>query len=247
MTRPLHRILGLINARKGSVGVPGKNTRLLMGKPLIGWTIETALKCPRLDRVVVSTDGDEIAGIARDFGADVPFVRPPELAGPASRQIETVRYVLERLEREEGDCYEAVAILQPTCPVRSVEDVEGCINLMVGKESDTVITVVEHDGGLPYALYSLSDDHEPIPWFPPQKKGSIRQELPPAYLRAGSIYLVRRDTVVDQGVLYGDRVHAFVVPRERAFDIDSPFDWALLEAWLSHQKRPREGLTLDPD
>ena len=235
------RILGLINARKGSQGVPGKNTKRLDGKPLIGWTVETACACPSLSRIVVSTDCNQIAEIAQRFGADIPFMRPSDLAGPTSLQIDTIRYVMERLEREEHDHYDAVAVLQPTTPLRSVQDVEGCIAMMVEKNSDTVITVVRKAGSLLDTLYGLSKDNVATPQVQKQDKGTIRQNLPETFLRVGAVYLIRRDTVLEKGRLYGDIVHAYEIPHERAFDIDTPFDWNLLDAWIKHGKPTRTG------
>ena len=123
------RLLTLICARKGSKGIAGKNIRALAGKPLIAWTIDLAKLCPSVGRIVVSTDGEEIAEVARRHGADVPFLRPAELARDDTLQIDAIRHAVLEVERQ-GAHYDAILLLQPTAPLRRVEDVEGCIGMM---------------------------------------------------------------------------------------------------------------------
>ena len=230
------RILCLINARRGSQGVSGKNIKMLQGKPLISWSIEVALSTPMIDRVVVSTDCKEIAAVAREWGADVPFLRPDELATSDSLQIDTIKYVMHRLERDYQDFYDAVLLLQPTNPIRSVDDVEACIHMMRQHSADTVITVYKIEGGIENALYTLNSIDIPLPIKEVSMKGVIRQNFEPLYMRAGSVYLIKRDTVIVEGRLYGNDVRAVTIPRERSFDINTQFDWDLVDAWLLKQK-----------
>ena len=135
------RILGLINARGGSKGIPGKNTKPLLGKPLIAWSVETAKACPSINRVIVSTEDKTIANIAREYGAETPFMRPKELATDECLQIDVIIHAVEWLEKTEGSKYDYICLLQPTCPVRLVDDVEGALKLLIESKADSVITV----------------------------------------------------------------------------------------------------------
>lgn len=235
------RCLGLINARGNSRGVPGKNARLLGGTPLIGWSIAVARGVARLDEVAVSTDSEELAGIAREHGAEVPFMRPAELAGDEVLQIEVVRHALVYYQAM-GVCWDAVVLLQPTCPLRSRGDVEACLDVYTqgnangdeGGDVDTVITVVESNASLPNTLYVEDETGCAVPRFPAtaQPGGVVRQQGERLYHRVGSVYVLSvRDAL--EGRLYGDRVRMVQVPPERALDIDTPYDWALLEAWVA--------------
>ena len=137
-------ILAVIPARGGSKGIPGKNIKDLYGQPLISYTIQAALDCKKIDRVVVSTDSEEIAGVAKKYGADVPFLRPAALAMDTSKTIDAVIDVLERLQ----ETYEYVVLLQPTSPLRTAEDIEKAIDKAVtsGKDVASVSLVKEHAG-----------------------------------------------------------------------------------------------------
>ncbi len=222
-------VLGLICARGGSKGVPGKNIRDLCGKPLIAWSIEHGLACPDIKDVVVSTDDADIAEAAKKFGADVPFMRPPELARDDTRQIDAIIHALEFLKTQ-GREYGAVALLQPTCPLRLPEDITGCLDLMARENADTVITVTEEEGVVLSYFYNMDERNNVTPINPVSTQGTIRQDYPVLYKRCGLIYLMKTDHILQNRSLYGDKVSAYKIPRDRSFDIDSPFDWELT-AW----------------
>lgn len=218
------RVLGLIPARGGSKGIPGKNVRLLGGKPLLAWTAEAALASRRLSRVVLSTDDEGIAEAGRRCGLDVPFLRPAELARDDTPTLPVVRHALESLE----DRFDAVCLLQPTSPFRRAADVDGCIALLEERGLDAVVSVLpvpaEHnphwvffeDGdGL---LRLATGEEQPIP---------RRQELPPAFHRDGSVYVTRREIVMG-GSLYGRRLGGYLMP-EAGVNLDTPADWERAE------------------
>jgi CMP-N-acetylneuraminic acid synthetase len=232
------RVLGLINARGGSKSVPRKNIKPLLGKPLIVYSIEVGLAAKRIDRLVVSTDDGEIAGIARAAGADVPFLRPAELATDTALQIDAIRHAIASLEAE-GDRFDAVAILQPTCPLRLPEDIDGALDMMERTQADTVITVCEVQGYHPLTMYTSDAAGRLSPLFEANRAGVLRQEFPTVLWRNGAIYGIRRDVVMQQGTLYGDRTVGFAMPAERSANIDEPIDWIITEALLRHR--------LDPD
>lgn len=229
-------VVAMINARGGSVGVPRKNIRPLMGKPLIGYSIDVARKTRAIDRVIVSTEDEEIAEVAKSLGAEVPFMRPKELATSHAVQLDTIRYNIEKLE-ESGERVDIVVLLQPTAPLRKVEDVEGCLDLLIEKNADTCITVTDVGSRHPTGIYRKHQDGTLEPFVKADARGFNRQDLEQIYWRTGSVYVMRRDVIINQNAIYGEKVVGFEVPDERSFNIDTMFDWQLIEAWLEYQQR----------
>ncbi|HEX3129953.1 MAG TPA: acylneuraminate cytidylyltransferase family protein [Thermoanaerobaculia bacterium] len=219
------KVLGLIPARGGSKGIPGKNVRPLGGRPLLAWTAEAALAARRLSRVVLSTDDEAIAEVGRQCGLDVPFLRPAELARDDTPTLPVVRHALEELKG-----FDAVCLLQPTSPFRRDEDIDACIAMLEERDLDAVVSVLpvpaEHnphwvyfeDGGL---LRLATGEEQPIP---------RRQELPPAFHRDGSVYVTRREVVM-RGSLYGRRLGGYVMPKA-GVNLDTPADWERAERLL---------------
>lgn len=229
------RILCLINARGGSKGVPGKNIKPLGGKPLIAYSIEAALKSRLISKVVVSTDCPNIAKVAKNCGADVPFMRPPELASDTAKQIDAIVHAIRFLEGQ-GEIYDYICILQPTCPFRSVEDIDGALGLLIKSGSDSVITVTDVGGRHPNTLYRMKEDQIISPYVDMPTGGVLRQNFENLYWRTGSVYAMKRDVALG-GSLYGTKICGYIQDEARAFNIDSPFDWDLCEAYLEYQTR----------
>lgn len=229
------RALGVITARGGSKGVPRKNVRLLGGKPLLAWTAEAALKSRRLSRVILSTDDDEIAAVAKGAGIEVPFKRPADLATDSAPTLPVLQHAVAWLE-ERGDAYDAICLLQPTNPLRTADIIDGCIDMLEQSSADSVVTVLpvpaEHNPHWVYfakpdgALYLATGEQSPIP---------RRQELPPAYHREGSVYVVRRDVLLQRGSLYGDRVMGYIVSPETSVNIDDAADWERAEKLIGQR------------
>lgn len=223
------RVLGLVPARGGSKGIPGKNVRLLGGRPLLAWTAEAALASRRLSRVVLSTDDDGPGGIAevgRQHGLDVPFLRPAELARDDTPTLPVVRHALESLDED----FDAVCLLQPTSPFRRAEHIDACIAMLEEGELDAVVSVLpvpaEHNPHWVYfadgagLLRLATGEEQPVP---------RRQELPPAFHRDGSVYVTRREVVMN-GSLYGRRLGGYVMPdAARSVNLDTPADWERAE------------------
>jgi CMP-N,N'-diacetyllegionaminic acid synthase len=230
-----YRIIGLINARGGSKGVPGKNIKLLKGKPLIGYSIECGLNSRFIDKVLVSTDDANIAEVARSFGADVPFLRPAEFATDTSKQIDAMIHAVDFLERQ-GENYDIICILQPTCPLRTPEDVDATLKLLVDSKADSAITVTEVGGRHPRTLYRQKESGEIFPYLESDNAGVLRQDFEALYWRTGAVYAMKRDVLMDQRSLYGKIIVGQIMPEERCFNIDSPFDWNLCEAYMMRVK-----------
>lgn len=232
-------ILGMINARGGSKGVPRKNIKLLGGKPLIAWSIEVARQVPELSRIIVSTEDEEIALIAKEYGADIPFMRPAELASDTAVQLDTIIYNVEQLERREGRKIDAVALLQPTQPFRLPEDVSGCIQKMVGTGADSVITIAPNKHH-PLGIWSKNSSGKGLAQFlkgEGQQAGFNRQQMETLYFRTGAVYVISRKALLEYKSLYGEYVEGHIVDDIRSWiNIDDLQDWEMAEAWLAYRQ-----------
>ena len=221
-------VLGIITARGGSKGIPNKNLANLCGKSLLEYTA-TAAANSKLSRTVLSTDDEKIAVVGRELGIEVPFMRPPELAKDDTPTIPVLQDVVRRLEAE-GEQIDAVFTLQPTNPFRTVDDINGAIELLQTTNCDSVISFV--DAGEKHPARMKMIDHEgriSNPSFAEEFEGQRRQDLVKLYLREGSVYLTRRKTLMDDNSLQGQDCRAWMIPRERACNIDEPFDLQIAE------------------
>jgi CMP-N-acetylneuraminic acid synthetase len=223
-------VVGLIPARGGSKGVPRKNIRLLGGRPLLEYTAKAALAARRLSRVVLSTEDPEVADVGRRCGLDVPFMRPSDLAQDATPSLPVVQHALQWLE-DHGDRFDAVCLLEATTPFRGADEIDECVALLQESGADAIVTVRRvPDDFNPHWTYGRDEEGylhlstgEPTPV-------TRRQDLPLVYHRDGSVYVTRRDVVVDRNTLYGDRLVGYVVADERPWlNIDTPEDWARAE------------------
>jgi CMP-N-acetylneuraminic acid synthetase len=226
------RTIAIIPARGGSKGVPRKNIRALGGKPLIAWTIEAARNAASIGRIVVSTDDAEIAAVARRLDAEVPFLRPAELAADATPDHPVCRDVLIRL-RETGATVDTVAWLRPTAPLRLAADIDAAVALLGESTADSVRSVAATKAH-PYWMKTIADGLL-VPFVPGKDEYSHpnRQSLPPVYLLNGAVDIVRASQVIERGTMWGERIAAYVMPPERSVDIDTPADFAVAEALLT--------------
>jgi CMP-N-acetylneuraminic acid synthetase len=228
------KTLAIVTARGGSKGIPRKNIVPLLGKPLLAYTAAAALTASRLTRTVLSTEDEEIARIGREYGLEVPFLRPPELARDDTPTIPVLQDVVRRLEEVE-EPYDAVLTLQPTNPFRRPEDIDGAIELLERTGADSVISFVDVGEKHPARMKFITSDGRVVdPPFAEQFEGQRRQELPALYIREGSIYLTRRAILMEQNSLKGRDCRAWFVPIERACNIDTPFDLFLAEQMLKY-------------
>jgi N-acylneuraminate cytidylyltransferase/CMP-N,N'-diacetyllegionaminic acid synthase len=217
------QVLGVIPARGGSKGIPKKNLAALAGRPMIAWTIEAALRSRCLTRVIVSTDDQEIADISQRLGAEVPFLRPAELARDETPGIDPVLHLITWLETEADYHPEYVMLLQPTSPLRTTEDIDGAFRLATEHHCDSVISVSEADTH-PYWMKRINDRGELEDFSPVPGKYSQRQDLPPAYKLNGAIYLVRTSRMLSDKTFYGHKTLPYIMPAERSLDVDSLWD-----------------------
>lgn len=231
------RILAVITARGGSKRLPRKNIRILGGKPLIAWTIEAALAVREgLHAVVVSTDDEEVAAVARQWGADVPFLRPPELASDQAKSLPAVQHAVKFVEARDACLMDWVLLLQPTSPLRTGEDIASSIALALKSDCDSVISVYQLSHHHPIFAKKIDDGGYLVPFSIEEPEGLRRQEVgPPAYMRNGAIFLTKRGVLMDQNSIWGSRIMPYLMPEERSVDIDSELDLLLAETIIARR------------
>jgi CMP-N,N'-diacetyllegionaminic acid synthase len=219
------RVLGVIPARGGSKSIPKKNIVDLCGKPLLAYTIDAAKASCSLSAVVVSTDCEEIAAVARQWGAAVPFMRPDHLATDDADSLGVVLHALHLLEAQEKCTYDAVVLLQPTTPFRTASWIDASVTQLAQSDLDSVISVVDVGAIHPYRMYGLNGSGCLTPFVDGVADPMMpRQKLPPVYIRSGDIYATRRQCLVDQKSLIGRRPGGFVIDPAFAVNIDEPAD-----------------------
>jgi len=225
------RILGLIPARGGSKGVPGKNIKLLAGKPLIAYTVEQVNASMQIDRLILSTDDEAIAKIAREIGLEVPFMRPDELANDSAGSLAVVQHALDFVEAK-GERYDAVCILQVTSPYRPEGVIDDAITLFMKEKPDALVSVRKvPDEFNPHWTFEIEKNNRLKISTGEEKIIPRRQELPPAYHRDGAIYITSTDTIKNKGSLLGDDIIAFPIDSPKLINIDTMDDWNEAEAF----------------
>lgn len=228
-------IIALIPARGGSKGIPGKNLVPLAGRPLIVHAIACAQEVPQIDRVVVSTDSEEIAGVARLHGAEAPFLRPEEIARDDTPMMDVLRHALGWLRAEGGEI-SAVVLLQPTSPLRTASSVSGALRVFAEKRADSVVSVVAVPHNCtPGSLLNRGADGRVTAAFPEMAQLVRRQDKPVFYARNGPAVLVLRPEMIDVGRLYSENTFGFEMSRRESIDIDHAEDLEIVEALLERK------------
>ena len=227
------RATALVCAREGSKSLPGKNVRLLAGKPLIAWAIEHALAVDRINRVIVSTDSEEIASIARKFGAQVPFIRPAELARDDSPEWLVWRHTLNFLLEIEGTHPDALVVVPATAPLRMPVDIENCLDEFEKGDGDLVITITDAHRNPYFNMVKRRPDNTVELVIPPDATVARRQDAPAVYDMTTVAYVVQPQFVMNHNAVFEGRVRAVHVPRERSIDIDTAFDFMIAECLIN--------------
>lgn len=225
-------ILAIIPARGGSKGVPKKNIRPLAGKPLIAYSIEQAKESKYISRVIVSTESEEIAEVARKWGAEV-IKRPEELARDETPTIDVIIHVLDYLKKEEKYIPNIVVLLQPTSPLRTSEDIDGAIELFLNAQDClSLVSVTEFDHP-PFWAMKIEDNFLK-PLFCEKYFRMRRQDLPKAYKPNGAVFISTPRVLYEYRTFYTPKTIAYVMPPERSIDIDTEFDFLLAEFLLTN-------------
>lgn len=223
-------ILGITLARAGSKGIKGKNIQLLNEEPLIAYTISESLKSKYLDDYIVSTDSEEIREIALSYGAEVPFLRPVDLSGDSVSSVDALKHAVLWLENKKNIKYDYVIELMCTNPLKKTIDIDKCIEILHENEADSAIAVHKLDDHHPARIKKIIGGRI-VDFCIQEKPESRRQDLQPnAYIRSGSIYALNRDYLVNESRRYGSRKSfAYILPPERAINIDSKLDLMIAE------------------
>ncbi len=229
-------VIALIPARGGSKGIPRKNIRILQGKPLLAWTIEAARASVTVDRVVVSTEDPDIAAVAEQWGAEVPFRRPESLAADDTPGIEVVLHAIQWFQKEvqvEQDF--VVVVLQPTSPLRTTQDIEAALEMFTNPKVQAVVSVCEAEHH-PWWMNTLPEDRNMRDFLSPQALNTNRQELPAYYRLNGALFAGYASYIQSHHGFYGPNTYAYIMPQWRSVDIDTEMDWLLAEAILQQKE-----------
>ena len=232
-------VLGVVTARAGSKGIPGKNTKALAGKPLIEYTIEAARASGAFDRLILSTDDERAAEVARELGCEVPFTRPAALCADDTLHLPVMQHAVAWLRDHEGYQPDWVMILMPTSPLRQPRHIVESIELALASGADSVVSVDEMPAHFNPMRALTIDDNGWARLFiggqPVRRRPNRRQDMPAAWVFNGAIYLLRTALLFDaeEPTLYGDKVAAYVMPRPYGHNLDDRDDWDVAERMLS--------------
>jgi N-acylneuraminate cytidylyltransferase len=232
--------IALICARGGSKGLPGKNIRPLGGVPLIGWAIRAAQQVERISRVIVSTDSEEISQVAKEYGAEVPFMRPAELARDDSPEWLVWRHAVTYLEEQDEGCHDGLVVIPATAPLRAVNDIENCLDEYEKGDVDVVITISDAHRN-PYFNMVVSDrDGYCSLAASPERAITRRQDAPVVHDMSTVAYVVRPQFLHDHDRMFGGLIRGVYVPPERALDIDTPLDFRIAECLIADRIKEAE-------
>jgi len=224
--------IAIIPARGGSKRLPGKNIKLLAGKPLIAWTIEAALESNVFDRVFVSTDDEEIARISKQFGAEIPFMRPTELASDTATTNDVITHLVDWFDKSHSQQVSNIAILQPTSPLRNARHIKESMDLMHKRSAKAVISVCELDH--PIQFCNTLGINGSMDGFIKPDNNKRTQDLETFFRLNGAIYLFDRNCVGDLDNLYSNGTYAYVMNRKSSIDIDTEEDFKLARFLLEN-------------
>ncbi len=226
------RVLAIIPARGGSKGLPGKNLRLALGKPLIQWTIEAALNARHVDHVILSSDDDAIITAASAAGCHVPFKRPAELATDQATTADVVLHALENMP-----AYDLLVLLQPTSPLRSSLDIDRAIETLIAKNAPACVSIAEVEQS-PYWMYRLGTTGQLLPILNLAERPTRRQDLPPAYTLNGAIYIADCNWFIRTKTFLSTETTAYLMPQSKSIDIDTELDFMIFEKLASDDLFP---------
>ena len=229
-------ILGVVPARSGSKGIPHKNIREVCGKPLIAYSIECGLNCSLIDHLIVNTDDETIAEVGRSWGAEVPFLRPQELAEDTTAMLPVMQHVVENAEEFYGASLEAMVLLQPTGPLRTVEDIEQSITLWKQTDCDAVVSAHEsHSNPFFTMVWEKNGSYELV--NSSEYSMGRRQDAPPIFDLNAIVWVYSRNALMVEKARLPKKTLIHVVPADRCLDVDTEFDLKILEFLLQQKVR----------
>lgn len=228
-------VLGIIPARAGSKGIPNKNLKSLATRPLLAYTIESAMLSGVIDRLILSTDSPEIARLGDSLGVEVPFLRPSDLAQDDTPMLPVIKHAISSLEKTQW-YPKIIVLLQPTAPLRTPEHIKKAIYLLKTKNCQSVVSVVPVPNHYS-PLYVMKIKNDRLINFLDEGKSIIRrQDVTPAYSRDGTVYVVRRDLIMNENTIYGENCYPLILSRKESINLDNWEDWEKAETLLSQKK-----------
>ena len=237
------KVLGIIPARGGSKSVPRKNIKLIAGKPLIAWTIEAAKKSEFIDRVVVSTDDQETADVAKQYGAEVPFLRPADISHDLSTDVEFLTHALDFLKEHEGYEPDIVLRLPPTSPLRTAAHIDEGIRVLLEDPDTDAVRPITEVAKHPYKYWKIAEGNVLEPFLSKEVTGFDepqnlpRQLFPKVYMHTGAMDVMRHRTIRELRSTSGKILKYFFMPQEAAINIDTPLDFEIAEMLLKKRSR----------
>lgn len=233
------KILAVIPARGGSKGVPRKNMKLLLGNPLIFYSVNAALGSRLITDTVLTTDDEEIRRAAILLGAEAPFLRPAELATDYALAIPTVQHAVREMEQYKALKFEIVIMLQPTAPLRTANDVDDALDQLIRSGADGIISIVDVDNWHPMKMKKIVGDLL-VDYQPPPVENPPRQTLPKVFMVNGAIYATRRDLLMNENTFKGTKCLPYVMPAERSVNIDTEIDFLVAEYYLQRNTKDEQ-------
>ena len=223
------KILAVIPARGGSKGIPKKNIKEIAGRPLIAWTIEAAKQSKYIDKIILSSEDEEIISVAKKLGCEVPFIRPPKLSKDEVPGIAPLLHAVEMLPD-----YDYVVLLQPTSPLRTNKDIDGCIEFCIPNRSKSCVSITVSDKN-PYWMYYADDRKKLKPFVSDGTQISYRQELPTIYTLNGAIYILECKWLTTNKILIAEDTIGYEMDQESSIDIDYPFQFHIADLLLNER------------
>lgn len=233
------KVIGIVPARGGSKGLPGKNIKELLGKPLIAWSIEAGRDSTYIDTLLVTTDDERIALIAKEFGAEVPFLRPAELANDSATSVDVVAHAIDFMQSR-GEHFDIVVLLEPTSPLREPQDIDKALELMADGVATSVVSICEAESTHPAFMFRMESQGLIQSMQSDGFKVLRRQELEPAFFLDGSVYASDIGTLLARKTFCHERTKGLKLPKWKSPEIDDIVDFMLVEAILKHRSENQD-------
>jgi CMP-N,N'-diacetyllegionaminic acid synthase len=227
--------LAIIPARGGSKGLPGKNIKELCGKPLIAWSIESALNSKYIDEVMVTTDNQNIAEISKQYGANVPFLRPEELASDTATTFDAVKHTIEFYKNELNKEFDYIVLLEPTSPLRESYDIDNAIEILFNSKADSIVGISKTEDQNPAFLVLKDENGYILGYENKNMKVFRRQDIKDVYFFEGTIYISKTDVLLREKTFYHKNTIGYEVPKYKSLEIDDIYDFVMVEAIMKYK------------
>lgn len=227
--------LAIIPARGGSKGLPGKNIKNLCGKPLIAWSIEVGLKSKYLDEVIVSTDSEEIADVAKKYGANVPFLRPKILANDTAPTFDTLKHAIDFCKNNLNKTYDYIVLVEPTSPLRTEYDIDNAIEQLFDSKASSIVGIGKTEDQNPAFLIKKNENGFIYGYENKDMRVMRRQDINDVFFFEGTIYISKTDTLLDKETFYHSETIGYDVPKYKSLEIDDIDDFIMIEAIMKYK------------